>query len=43
MTGSSNDIDLDIGETSDASNSTVTITGQSGSDSNVIVNNSRWY
>ena len=36
MTGSSNDIDLDIGETSDASNSTVTITGQSGSDSNVI-------
>jgi len=36
MTGSSNDIDLDIGETSDASNSTVNITGQSGSDSNVI-------
>jgi len=36
MTGSSNDIDLDIGETSDAQGSTINITGQSGSDSNVI-------
>jgi hypothetical protein len=36
MTGNSNDIDLDIGETSDAAGSTVNITGQSGSDSNVI-------
>lgn len=34
--GSSNDIDIDIGETSDASNATVTITGSTGSDSNVI-------
>jgi len=35
-TGSSNDIDLDIGETADASNTTVNITGQTGSDSNVV-------
>ena len=34
--GSSNDIDIDIGETSDASNATVSITGSSGSDSNVV-------
>ena len=34
--GSSNDLDIDIGETSDASNATVTITGSSGSDSNVV-------
>ena len=36
MTGSSNDVDLDIGETAAATGSTVNITGQSGSDSNVI-------
>ena len=36
MVGSSNDLDIDIGETADASNSAVTITGQTGSDSNVI-------
>jgi len=36
MTGSSSDIDLDIGETADAAGSTVNITGASGSDSNVI-------
>ena len=35
-TGSSQDIDLDIGETSSANNATVNITGASGSDSNVI-------
>ena len=35
-TGSSNDIDLDIGESADASNTTVNITGQTGSDSNVV-------
>ncbi len=34
--GSSNDLDIDIGETSDASNATVSITGSSGSDSNVV-------
>tara|TARA_R100001510_G_C7652156_1_gene209967 strand:- start:377 stop:1060 length:684 start_codon:yes stop_codon:yes gene_type:complete len=34
--GSSNDLDIDIGETSDASNATVSITGASGSDSNVV-------
>jgi len=34
--GSSNDLDIDIGETADASNGNVTITGASGSDSNVI-------
>ena len=34
--GSSNDIDIDIGETADASNATVTVTGSSGSDSNVV-------
>ena len=35
-TGSSQDIDLDIGETSAAGSATVNITGASGSDSNVI-------
>ena len=35
-TGSSSDIDLDIGETSSANNATVNITGASGSDSNVV-------
>ena len=35
-TGSSQDIDLDIGETSSATGATVNITGASGSDSNVI-------
>tara|TARA_E500000318_G_scaffold7999_1_gene7346 strand:- start:176 stop:853 length:678 start_codon:yes stop_codon:yes gene_type:complete len=35
-TGNSSDIDLDIGETSSASNATVNITGASGSDSNVV-------
>ena len=35
-TGSSQDIDLDIGETSSANNATVNITGASGSDSNVV-------
>ena len=34
--GSSNDLDIDIGETADASNETVSITGSSGSDSNVV-------
>ena len=34
--GSSNDLDIDIGETTDAANATVTITGASGSDSNVV-------
>ena len=35
-TGSSSDIDLDIGETSDAAGAIVNITGASGSDSNTI-------
>ena len=35
-TGNSQDIDLDIGETSSATNATVNITGASGSDSNVV-------
>ena len=34
--GSSNDLDIDLGETADASNGAVNITGASGSDSNVI-------
>ena len=34
--GSSNDLDIDIGETADASNATVSITGSRGSDSNVV-------
>ena len=34
--GSNNDLDIDIGETADAANGTVTITGASGSDSHVI-------
>ena len=34
--GSSNNLDIDIGETADASNATVSITGASGSDSNVV-------
>ena len=34
--GSSNDLDIDIGETSSATNATVGITGASGSDSNVV-------
>jgi len=34
--GSSNDLDIDIGETADASGATVNITGASGSDSNTI-------
>ena len=34
--GNSNDLDIDIGETADAANATVSITGQSGSDSNVV-------
>ena len=34
--GSSNDLDIDIGETADAANATVSITGASGSDSNVV-------
>ena len=34
--GNSNDLDIDIGETADAANATVSITGSSGSDSNVI-------
>ena len=34
--GKSNDLDIDIGETADAANATVSITGQSGSDSNVV-------
>ena len=36
MVGSSNDLDIDIGQTADAANGGVTITGASGSDSNVI-------
>ena len=36
MVGDSNDVDLDIGETSDASNSTATITSAGSDDSNVI-------
>ena len=36
LTGSSQDIDLDIGETSSATGATVNITGASGSDSNVV-------
>jgi hypothetical protein len=36
MTGSSNDIDLDIGETASAAEADVDIVGQSGSDSNTI-------
>ena len=35
-TGNSNDIDVDIGETADASNSAVTITSAASDDSNVI-------
>ena len=35
-TGNSNDLDIDIGETADAANATVSITGSSGSDSNVV-------
>ena len=34
--GNSNDLDIDIGETADAASATVTITGASGSDSNVV-------
>ena len=34
--GSSNDLDIDIGETADAGSATVSITGSSGSDSNVV-------
>jgi hypothetical protein len=34
--GNSNDIDIDVGETSDAANATVTISGSTGSDSNVV-------
>jgi len=34
--GNSNDLDIDIGETADAANATVTISGASGSDSNVV-------
>ena len=34
--GSSNDLDIDIGESADASNATVSITGAAGSDSNVV-------
>jgi hypothetical protein len=34
--GNSNDLDIDIGETADAANATVGITGASGSDSNVV-------
>ena len=36
FTGSSNDIDLDIGQTSSANTADVDIVGQSGSDSNVV-------
>jgi hypothetical protein len=36
MVGNSNDIDIDVGETADASNSTVTITSAASDDSNVI-------
>ena len=35
--GSTNDIDVDIGETAAATNATVSITGASGSDSNVVL------
>ena len=35
--GSSNDLDIDIGETSSATGATVSITGASGSDSNVVL------
>ena len=34
--GNSYDLDIDIGETADAANATVSITGSSGSDSNVV-------
>jgi hypothetical protein len=34
--GDSNDLDIDIGESADAANATVSITGSSGSDSNVV-------
>lgn len=34
--GSSNDLDIDVGETADATGATVTISGASGSDSNVV-------
>ena len=34
--GSSNDLDIDIGETADATGANVTISGASGSDSNVV-------
>ena len=34
--GSSNDLDIDVGETADATGANVTIAGASGSDSNVI-------
>ena len=36
FTGNSNDIDLDIGQTSSATSADVDIVGQSGSDSNVV-------
>ena len=34
--GNSNDLDIDIGESADAASATVSITGASGSDSNVV-------
>ena len=34
--GSSNDLDIDVGETADATGANITISGASGSDSNVI-------
>ena len=34
--GSSNDLDIDVGETADATGATIGITGASGSDSNVV-------
>ena len=34
--GSSNDLDIDVGETADATGANITITGASGSDSNVV-------
>ena len=34
--GSSNDLDIDIGETADATGANITISGASGSDSNVV-------
>ena len=34
--GSSNDLDIDVGETADATGAAITITGASGSDSNVV-------